>query len=251
MLGAQSEYDTGVNTFSPEGRIYQIEYAMNASKLGASGLGLVFKEGVLLIAEKKLASKLVAKMGFEKIAEVDSHLCCLISGLIADSQRLVETARAEAHYHRFLYKEPIPVKSVTQAVSDMTLNFGEGDKSQKKPISRPYGVSLLFAGIDHSGPCLYQMDPSGTVVGYLAKGVGSAEEGIHNLLEKYYKEGMSRAEAINLALSVMRQVMEEKIKAQLLDMVVITNGPDGKPQRFEKISQADIEALIPSTKDLL
>ena len=76
-------------------------------------------------------------MGFEKIAEVDSHLCCLISGLIADSQRLVETARAEAHYHRFLYKEPIPVKSVTQAVSDMTLNFGEGDKKKA-------GGNLMF-----------------------------------------------------------------------------------------------------------
>ncbi len=118
-------------------------------------------------------------MGFDKLVEIDDHAYCIVSGLIADSIKLLETARNEAHYHRFIYKEPIPIKALTQAVSDLALNFGEGDITTKtKPIARPYGVSLLFGGIDHNGPVLYQMDPSGTMIGYLAKGVGQAEEGI-------------------------------------------------------------------------
>lgn len=92
MFKGNSEYDTGVNTFSPEGRIYQIEYAMNASKLGSSGLGLIYKNGVIFFVEKKLPSILVEKQGFDKISQIDSHLYCLVSGLIADSQKLLESA---------------------------------------------------------------------------------------------------------------------------------------------------------------
>ena len=85
MFKGNSEYDTGVNTFSPEGRIYQIEYAMNASKLGSSGLGIVYKGGVMFFVEKKLPSILVEKQGFDKISEIDDHIRCIVSGLIADS----------------------------------------------------------------------------------------------------------------------------------------------------------------------
>lgn len=248
MLGSQSEYDTGVNTFSPEGRIYQIEYAMNASKLGATGVGITFNSGVILAVEKKIATKLVKKIGFEKIAAVDDHAYCIVSGLIADSQKLLEAARSEAHYHRFIYKEEIPVKSITQAVSDMTLNFGEGDStSKRKPISRPYGVSLLFGGIDKNGPCLFQMDPSGTIVGYLAKGVGSAEEGVNFLLEKHYKGDIDLESAETLALSILKQVMEEKIRSDLVDVYVITN----KEKKFIKRSVEEIENKMENLVDLI
>lgn len=250
MLGSQSEYDMGVNTFSPEGRIYQIEYAMNASKLGASGVGIAVPSGVVLAVEKKASSKLVSRLGFEKIAEIDSHIYCIVSGLIADSQRLIEPARAEAHYHRFLYKEPIPLKSTTQAVADLTLGFGEGDKtSKKKSIARPYGVSLLLGGIDEQGPGLYQMDPSGTVVGFVAKGVGSAEQGINSLLEKHFKGDESLEDAEVLALSVLRQVMEEKIKGDLVDVAVCAR-ENGKVV-FRRRTVKEIEDKIKLTKELI
>lgn len=84
-MQTNSQYDRGVNTFSPDGRIHQIEYAMNASKLGSSGIGLIFKDGLLLVAEKKLNSKLVERSGFDKIAKIDKHINCVISGLVADS----------------------------------------------------------------------------------------------------------------------------------------------------------------------
>ena len=173
---------------------------------------------------------------------------CLVSGLISDSQRLIETARSEAHYHRFIYKEPITVKALTQSVADLALNFGEGDiTSKRKPIARPFGVALLFAGIDSTGPTMYLSDPSGTMVGYLAKGLGSAEEGIESLLEKHYKAGMSVDEGERLALTIMKQVMEEKIKGDNIDVFVLSR----ESQRFVRREARHIEDLVKTLPELV
>jgi 20S proteasome subunit alpha 5 len=95
----------------------------------------------------------------------------------------------EALNHRYTYLEPITVKALTQTISDLALNFGEGDpSSKKKPMSRPYGVALLIAGVDERGPCIYQTDPSGTMIEYKAKGIGAAEEGIQSILNEKYNE---------------------------------------------------------------
>ena len=122
-------------------------------------MGLVCSDGIVLAVEKKSTSKLVEGQGFDKICEIDSHIGCMISGLIVDSLTLVETARAEAAYHKFLYRCPINVKPLTQVVADLALNFGEGDITTKRmKIARPYGVSLTFAGIDKGGqPIMYQV----------------------------------------------------------------------------------------------
>lgn len=116
-------------------------------------------DGIVLAVEKKANSKLVEGQGFDKICEIDAHIGCMISGLIVDSLTLVETARAEAAYHRFLYRCPINVKPLTQVVADLALNFGEGDiTTKRKKIARPYGVSLTFAGIDKGGkPIMFQV----------------------------------------------------------------------------------------------
>lgn len=172
---------------------------------------------------------------------------CIISGLISDSQKLIETARSEAHYHRFVYKEPLIIKSISQAVADLALNFGEGDiTSKRKPISRPYGVSLLFGGIDKFGPCIYQTDPSGTLVGYLAKGIGSAEEGIQSLLDIHYKVGMSIQDGKKLALGILKQVMEDKIKPELVELFYLTN----ETSKFVKMNTEEIESLLKVVPDL-
>lgn len=124
----------------------------------------------------------------EKIYELDSHIGCAASGLVTDARTLVEFARIEAQNHSFVYNEPITVRALARAVSDLALNFGEGDStSKKKPMSRPYGVALLIAGIDENGPCIYHTDPSGTMVQYEAKGIGAADEGLQTLLHEQYK----------------------------------------------------------------
>ncbi|CAK9164456.1 unnamed protein product, partial [Ilex paraguariensis] len=123
-----TEYDRGVNTFSPEGRLFQVEYAIEAIKLGSTAIGIKTKEGVVLAVEKRITSPLLEPSSVEKIMEIDEHIGCAMSGLIADARTLVEHARVETQNHRFSYGEPMTVESTTQALCDLALRFGEGDE---------------------------------------------------------------------------------------------------------------------------
>lgn len=162
MFLTRSEYDRGVNTFSPEGRLFQVEYAIEAIKLGSTAVGIQTSEGVVLAVEKRVTSPLLDPSSIEKIMELDSHIGCAMSGLTADARTLVDKARVETQNHRFTYDEAMTVESCTQAICDYALQFGE----EGAPMSRPFGVALLVAGVDEYGPSLYHTDPSGTFVRY-------------------------------------------------------------------------------------
>lgn len=116
MYLTRSEYDRGVNTFSPEGRLFQVEYAIEAIKLGSTAVGLQTKEGCVLAVEKRLTSPLLDPNSVEKIAEIDSHIGAAMSGLVADARTLVDHARVEAQNHTFTYDEPIGVEALTQGM---------------------------------------------------------------------------------------------------------------------------------------
>lgn len=256
MYLTRSEYDRGVNTFSPEGRLFQVEYAIEAIKLGSTAVGVQTKEGCVLAVEKRLSSPLLDPTSVEKIAEIDSHIGAAMSGLVADARTLVDHARVEAQNHTFTYDEPIGVEALTQgeynivyicigmywssvyfltyslhyillfiaAVCDLALSFGEGsDGDQEKRMSRPFGVALLLAGYDDLEGCqLFFSDPSGTFVRYKAKAIGAGSEGAQSNLEESYSESMTLAEAENLALSTLKQVMEEKISTENIELARVT-----------------------------
>ncbi|KAH7937744.1 hypothetical protein HPB49_015167 [Dermacentor silvarum] len=187
MFMTRSEYDRGVNTFSPEGRLFQVEYAIEAIKLGSTAIGIQTSEGVVLAVEKRVTSPLMEPTTIEKIVEIDNHIGCAVSGLMADSRTMVDRARVEAQNHWFLYNEKMQVESVALAVSNLAIQFGDSD-DDGNAMSRPFGVAILFAGIDAKGPQLYHMDPSGTYVQYNAKAIGSGSEGAQQALqEKYHK----------------------------------------------------------------
>lgn len=117
---------------------------------------MVFHEGIVLVSERKLKSKLIIPKSIQKIHEIDCHIACAVSGLGADSNRLIDHAREVSAYHKFVYKESISTFAVTQSVSDLALNFGDGDTTTKeKPMARPFGCSMLIAGIDDKGPRLF------------------------------------------------------------------------------------------------
>ncbi|OBS65330.1 hypothetical protein A6R68_06153 [Neotoma lepida] len=127
MFLTRSEYDRGVNTFSPEGRLFQVEYAIEAIKLGSTAIGIQTSEGVCLAVEKRITSPLMEPSSIEKIVEIDAHIGCAMSGLIADAKTLIDKARVETQNHWFTYNETMTVESVTQAVSNLALQFGEED----------------------------------------------------------------------------------------------------------------------------
>mmetsp|Transcript_18539 Transcript_18539/g.20682 ORF Transcript_18539/g.20682 Transcript_18539/m.20682 type:complete len:170 (+) Transcript_18539:17-526(+) len=169
MWNDSNKYDRGVNTFSPEGRIFQIEYAFAAVKMAATAIGIRTDEGVILAVEKKLPSRLMDPTSVEKIMEIDSHVGCASSGIAGDAKTLADHARVETQNHKFSFNEPLKVEAVTRSIADLAIHFGEGSEGMKeKPMSRPYGVSLLVAGVDEDGPQLYVTDPAGAYLKYKA-----------------------------------------------------------------------------------
>ncbi|XP_041348068.1 proteasome subunit alpha type-5 [Gigantopelta aegis] len=238
MFLTRSEYDRGVNTFSPEGRLFQVEYAIEAIKLGSTAIGIQTSEGVVLAVEKRVTSTLIEPSSIEKIMEVDSHIGCAMSGLIADSRTLIDRARTEAQNHWFTYNEKMSIESVAQAVSNLALAFGDDD-ADPAAMSRPFGVALLFAGIDSKGPQLFHMDPSGTFIQYDAKAIGSGSEGAQHSLQEVYHKSMTLKAACKSALTILKQVMEEKLSSTNVEMATVTPG-----QKFHMFSKEELESVI-------
>jgi len=238
MFLTRSEYDRGVNTFSPEGRLFQVEYAIEAIKLGSTAIGICTPEGLVLAVEKRVTSVLMEPSTIEKIAEVDKHIGCAVSGLLADSRTLIDRARLESQNHWFVYNEKMSVESVAQAVSNLAIQFGDSD-DDGNAMSRPFGVSILFAGIDKKGPQLYHMDPSGTFVQYDAKAIGSGSEGAQQSLQEQYHRQMTLPEALKVALTILKQVMEEKLNSTNVEVSTIT-----KENNFKMFNKAEVEEVI-------
>lgn len=145
-----------------------------------------------------------------------------MSGIVGDARILVDHARVEAQNHRFNYAEAMTVEQITEAVSDLAINFGEGyEGSKKKPMARPYGVALLIAGVDERGPQLYQTDPSGTFLEWQARAIGSGGETAMNFIKEQYHSNMTLAEAEKLVLQTLKNVMEEKISNDNVEVAVV------------------------------
>ncbi|KAJ5071431.1 proteasome subunit alpha type-5 [Anaeramoeba ignava] len=152
---------------------------------------------------------------------------------------MIEHARTESQNHRFTYEEAIPVESITQSICDLALNFGED--GSRKAMSRPFGVALLVAGMDNlseKGPKLFHTDPSGTFLEYKAKAIGAGSEGAQSNLQEHYRDDMSFTHAETLALSTLKQVMEEKINSNNVEMAAVKNG------LFRIYSNDELEEVI-------
>lgn len=243
----KSEYDRGVNTFSPAGRLFQVEYALEAIKLGSTAIGIRANDGVVLAVEKRLTSPLIEPSSIEKILEIDTHMGCAMSGLTADARTLIDHARVEAQNHWFTYNERMPVESNVHSIADLALDFSVTDKKDKdrKTMSRPFGVALLVAGVDPvDGPSLWNTEPSGTYTKYSACAIGSAQEGATNLLQEQYNKDISLADAEILSLTILRQVMEEKLTSTNIELSVVKSMPNAKDVKFTIKSKDELDEII-------
>merc|ERR1712083_1161632 len=190
--------------------------------------------------EKRLTSPLIDPSSIEKILEVDKHMGCAMSGLTADARTLIDHARVEAQAHWFTYNERMPVESNVHSIADLALDFAD-DKGKKRVMSRPFGVALLVGGYDPvDGPVLFNTDSSGTFTKYLACAIGSAQEGATSMLQEQYKADMTLAEAETLGLTVLRQVMEEKLSNLNIELAVIPVSTG----RYKLYSCEELQSII-------
>ena len=242
----KNEYDRNVNTFSNQGRLYQVEYAMKAVEQGCTTLGIQTKDGVILAAEKKIASKLQIPSSIENIMKIDDHVICTYSGLRSDARALIERARVEAANHWFTFNERMPVEAISLAVCDVCLSFAEKKKKkkeEKRVVSRPYGVAMLIAGIDKDGKAkLFKNDPSGNYVRYKACCIGQGGENGLTTLQNSYNENMNFDDAINLAGKVLKENLEQKINKDNVQIAYIKNND----KQIVQLTPEQIEQLLPN-----
>lgn len=208
-------YDRAITVFSPDGRLFQVEYAREAVKRGTTAVGVRYKDGVALLVDKRVSSRLVVPASIEKIFAIDQHLGCATSGLVADARALVDRARVEAQMNRVTYDEPIQVDTLVKRICDFKQShtqFGGG---------RPFGTALLLAGVDGSGPRLFETDPSGALIEYTASAVGSGRAQAMEALEEGYRPGLDRAKAIALGLKALHAATDGKMNNEALEIAVV------------------------------
>lgn len=233
MQPGQMAYDRGATVFSPDGRLFQVEYAREAVKKGSTTIGLKYRDGVALIVDRRSSSKLLEPRSTEKIHEIDDYIGCATSGLVADARVLVDEARKNAQIHRVNYGENIGVEMLVKKICDYKQNF-----TQYGGV-RPFGTALLVAGTDDLGAHLFETDPSGALVAYKATAIGSGRPAVMELFEKDYKDDMSFDEAIGLGLKAMETAIEDKPKADSVEIGVAEVG-----KKFRRLSVEEVSALI-------
>lgn len=204
-------YDMAITVFSPDGRLFQVQYAQEAVKRGTPAVGMEYDNGVLILASKTLSSKLTVSESVRKIFKIDDHIGAAISGLVADARRLIMEARVNAQRNRYLYNEPIPVDAVTKELCDLKQLYTQ------YAGARPFGASLLIAGLDSKGKHLFETDPSGAFTEYSAKAIGANANEADVILDKKYKSSLSLTSAISLGISALNEVSEQKLKPEQID----------------------------------
>lgn len=226
-------YDRAITVFSPDGRLFQVEYAREAVKRGTTTVGVKFDGGVLLIVDKRISSKLVEPTSIEKIFRIDNHVGCATSGLVADARSLVDRARIDCQMNRITYDESIQVLSLVKKICDFKQSY-----TQYGGV-RPFGTALLVAGVDDTGPHLFETDPSGALMEYKASSVGSGRTAAMEVFEEDYKDGLKKDAAIQLGLKALNAATEGKLNPEAIEIGLVT-----KDKPFAKLAEADIKKAV-------
>jgi proteasome alpha subunit len=238
LLPAAAGYDRAITVFSPDGRLYQVEYAIETVRRGTLAIGLKSKHGVILAVEEK-ARKLQISNVTQKIFQVDDHIGVAAAGYIPDARTQVDHARFFAQSNRLIYDEPVDVEGVAKNLADMAQQF-----TQYAGV-RPFGVALILAGVDKNGASLYLTDPSGTYIGYDAVAIGAGSDQVTEFLEKQYQMEISMDDAGALAMESIYLVSEEKTGTRHVKMAVI----DNETKTMRKVEDNDIERYASIVKD--
>jgi len=207
-------YDRGV-MFSPDGRLFQVDYARENVRKGATAMGIVVDGGVVLVAHKNIVEPLAVSSTVQKIFRVDSFIGVAYSGMISDGMHLIALLRNKAQSHRMVYNETESVEMLTKEISE------EMQVATQYGGIRPYAVSLLVAGID-SSPKLFEVDPSAAYLGYKAEAIGAGKKTAEEMLVKSYKESMPIDDAINLGVSIIKKVQEGRLDENNVDISTVT-----------------------------
>jgi len=233
-------YDRAITMFSPDGRLLQVEYAKKTVRQGSTAIAMACSDGILLVTDKRVIDTLVVPEAVEKIWQIDDHIGTTASGILSDARVLIERAQLKAQQHRITYDEPIDTLTIVKDICDLKQICTQSGGL------RPFGVSVLVAGIDNNRPRVYETDPTGIYFQYKATAIGEGEIEVEEILRKEYKEDITIEEGFKLSLMALKKVLGDNFKIERIDAAYITV----KELKFKKFSKEKIEKTAAETKEI-
>lgn len=239
VFAAPGAYDRAITVFSPDGRLFQVEYAMELVNRGATIIGMQCDEGVVLGSEENIEALEEANYSW-KIFKVDDHIGAAIVGLSSDARILIDQARIYAQSNKLTYDEPIDVEVVTKRICDIQQMY-----TQHAGV-RPFGVSIVFAGVDKTGNHIFGTHPSGTYRGYKATALGAGRETVLAILKDEYKENMTLEETTNLAIKCLIKALEARQLPPRIKIAIISKANKKLEMLTDETVEARVKELGPS-----
>ncbi len=231
-------YDRAITMFSPDGRLLQVEYAKKTVRQGSTAIGMVCSDGVLLVADKRIVDKLVIPESVEKIFQIDDHIAATASGILSDARVLIERAQVKAQQHKVTFDSPIDTVSVVKDICALKQICTQSGGL------RPFGVSIIMAGIDGEGPKLFETDPTGIYFQFRATVIGEGETEIEEILGQEYSEKLTIEEGLKLAINALNKILDKNFNVDRIDAAYITTAE----KKFVKIKKDKLEKLLKEAK---
>ena len=234
MMDMQNQamgYERAATMFSPEGHLLQVEYAEKTIRLGSASVGIRCSDGVFILADKRIKDKLIVNESASKIYEVDSHVFSSFAGIMSDARVLIEKVQVLAQQHKMTYDSNIEPELVIKEVANTKQQFTQYGGA------RPYGVSLMVAGLNDDKPELYTSDVTGNYFSYHANAIGENDEKIKEKLREKFKETLDLKKGIKLALEIFEEIKEDKFDIEGFELIYIKIGKELERLEGKKIQE--------------
>lgn len=233
-------YDRAITMFSPDGRLLQVEYAKKTVRQGSTAIAMVCSDGLLFVTDKRIIDSLVVPEAVEKIWQIDEHIGATASGILSDARVLIERAQLRAQQHKITYDSPIDTLTIVKDICDLKQICTQSGGL------RPFGVSVLVAGIDNHTPRLYETDPTGIFFQYMATAIGEGEVEVEEILHNEYSPNLTIEDGFKVSLKALKKVLGENFKVGRIDAAYINKDE----KKFKKFSKEKIEKTAADIKGL-
>ena len=232
-------YDRAITMFSPDGRLLQVEYAKKTVRQGSTTIGMVCSDGVLLVADKRVVDSLIVPESVEKIWQIDEHIGASASGILSDARVLIDRAQLRAQQNKVTYDSEIDTLTIVKDICDLKQICTQSGGL------RPFGVSVLVAGIDNHTPRLFETDPIGIYFQYRATAIGEGEVEVEEILHNEYKQDITIEDGLKLSLKALKKVLGENFNVERIDAAYINIAE----KKFKRVVKSKIEKMSSELKD--
>ncbi len=223
-------YDRTATMFSPDGHLLQVEYAEKTVRLGSSSIGIVCKDGVIIVSDRRINDKLIMPESANKVFEVDDHVIVSAAGILSDARVLVDKARVSAQQHKVTYDSPVDTHEIIREIANTKQMFTQYGGA------RPYGVAVLVAGVDNAGAQLFSSDITGNYFSYTSFAIGENDEKIKEVLRMKYNKNLNIEGGIKLALSIFKDILGKNFGLDRFDVAYV-------PKEGMKVKRLNGEGL--------